>query len=92
MLGPLFAASALAGTALAQSSAAFTPLAAKHFEYDNLVSAQSLLALQLRLNDASCRNTETAAVLRRRSQTTFSLASRRVLLHGLTLPSPGLDL
>ncbi|GAA6024978.1 hypothetical protein JCM8202_002172 [Rhodotorula sphaerocarpa] len=36
MLGPLFAASALAGTALAQSSAAFTPLAAKHFEYDNL--------------------------------------------------------
>lgn len=37
MLSQVLVASALAGTALAQSSAAFTPLAAKKFDYNNLV-------------------------------------------------------
>ncbi|TKA55221.1 hypothetical protein B0A53_02191 [Rhodotorula sp. CCFEE 5036] len=36
MLSQVLVASALAGTALAQSSAAFTPLAAKRFDYNNL--------------------------------------------------------
>lgn len=37
MLSQVLVASALAGTALAQSSASFTPLAAKKFDYNNLV-------------------------------------------------------
>ncbi|GAA5874555.1 hypothetical protein JCM3774_004647 [Rhodotorula dairenensis] len=36
MLSQVLVASALAGTALAQSSAAFTPLAAQRFDYNNL--------------------------------------------------------